>query len=54
MARVSVTEIGDARTEIMRHRYDYECQQKKIERVQRPAEETSDERVALIAVEQCE
>ena len=49
--RDRVTEIGDARAEIVRHRHDNERQQKKIERVQRPAEKTSDERVALIAVE---
>jgi hypothetical protein len=38
----------------MRHRHDHECQQKKIERVQRPSEETSEESVPLIAVEQFE
>ena len=47
-----VTEIGDARAEIVRHRHEHERQQKKIERVQRPAEKTGDKRVALITIEE--
>ncbi len=38
----------------MRHRHDHEREQKKIERVQCPSEETSEESVPLIAVEQFE
>ena len=38
----------------MRHRHDHERKQKKIKRDQRPAEETGEERVALIVVEQFE
>jgi hypothetical protein len=34
----------------VRHRHDHEREQKKIERIQRPAKKTSDECVALIAV----
>ena len=47
-----VTEIGDARAEIVRHRHDHKRQQKKIERVQRPPEKTGEKRVALITVEE--
>jgi hypothetical protein len=34
----------------VRHRHDHKRQQKKIERVQGPAEKTSQKRVALITV----
>src|SRR5262249_18147640 len=50
--RNRVTEIGDAHTEIMRHRHDHKRQQKKIECVQRPAKKTGDKRIALVAIEE--
>src|SRR5436189_5336384 len=52
--RDGITGNGNARDEIMRHRHDHEREQKKIERVQCPSEETSEESVPLIAVEQFE
>ena len=36
----------------MRHRHEYEREQEKIERVQRPAKKTGDKGIALVAVEQ--
>src|SRR5262249_2229029 len=46
-----VTEISDARAEILCHRHNHKRQEKKIERVQRPPQKTGEKRVALIAVE---
>ncbi len=49
--RDGVTKLCDARAEIACHCRDHKCEQKKIEGIQRPAEEASDECIALIPVE---
>ncbi len=45
--RNSECDFGNRPAELMRHRHEHEREQKKIERIQRPAEEAGHERLAL-------
>src|SRR5262249_25445516 len=52
--RNRVGEIGNACVEVLGHWRDYERKKEKIERIERPSQEASQERVSLIAVERFE